>query len=187
MSVLPSIRRATRRMLAVPRIRRIALTVAARFPAVKRLGKAMLDDSPQAARRPAADIRPGRFFPDGQGRKLPIVVLVATGLQAGDAERLVHEVEIAQMTTGTFRPLFVVDTSELRPFRDRGYAVEHVMTQEGYAAVNPHDSYVEYLFSRTTAICRAYGAHAVVPLPPGDPTALSRPVLRLIGALPDGR
>lgn len=127
--------------------------------------------------------RPGRYFADDDARNLPIVVVVATGLQPGDAERLAREFERAQLLAGSFRPLFVIDTGEFAPFRSRGYVVERVMRRDELAAANPRDSYGEYLFSRLQSIAHDYGAASIVPLPAGDPGALSGPLTRLVGAI----
>ncbi len=127
------------------------------------------------------DIRPGRFFEPGRGRSLPVVVFVATGLAPGDAEVLAREVEAAQFTTGSFRPLFVVDGAEMRPFRAREMAVEHVMPREQFEATNPYDSWNEYLYGRVASIARSYRATSVVPLPPSGVGSLPPEVLRLAG------
>lgn len=134
--------------------------------------------------RPAAMLgfRAGRYFGDRGGRSLPIVVVVSTGLQDADAERLARTVEYAQVVTGSFRPLFVIDRGEFGPFRARGYIVERVMRPDELAAVNPADSYPEYLFDRVTAIAREYGAKSVVPLPAGALAETDAVLLRLIGA-----
>jgi hypothetical protein len=114
---------------------------------------------------PALDIHPGRFFAQDKGRQLPVVVVVATGMDVGDAERLAAAVERAQFLTGSFRPLFVVDSAEFAPFRTRGYAVERVMPVAAYAEVSPHDSYAEYLYGRVSSVARGYRAASVVPMP----------------------
>jgi len=127
------------------------------------------------------DIRPGRFFEPGRGRSLPVVVFVATGLCPGDAELLAREVEAAQFMTGSFRPLFVVDGAEMRPFRAREMAVEHVVPREQFEATNPYDSWNEYLYDRVASIARSYRATSVVPLPPSGVGSLPPEVLRLAG------
>jgi hypothetical protein len=128
------------------------------------------------------DITAGRYFVPGKGRTLPVVVLVATGLGPGDAEILADEVEHAQMTTAGFRPLCVIDSSELAPFRARGFAVERVMPEAAFAQVNPHQSWADYVYERVASIAQGYRAASVVPLPPGRPDALPRTLLRLVGA-----
>lgn len=183
MSALGRARRAARRVLAYPAVRRMSLEVVAKAPVVKQWGNAVLGPPPARARHGRIDIRPGRFFAGDLGRTLPVVALVATGLGPGDTEVLAHEVELAQMTTGSFRPLFVVDSGELAPFRTRSFAVEVLMTPESYEAVNPHDSYDAYLHERVEQIAHGYRVAAVVPLPPGR-LDLPRPLLRLVGTLP---
>lgn len=131
--------------------------------------------------RGPVDIRPGRLFAPGEGRDLPIVVIVATGMEDGDAEPLARAVETAQAMTGSFRPLFVVDGSDLDPFRSRQFAVEHVVPEAEFTDLNPDDSWFEYLFDRVAGIARSYRAQSVVPLPAGAPDAVADHLLRLVG------
>lgn len=127
------------------------------------------------------NIRAGRFMDDEARRQLPIVVIVATGRGSANAERLAATVERAQVLAGSFRPLFVIDHGMFAPFRMRGFAVEHVMSESAFAAVRPHDSYAEYVYGRVASITRSYGARSVVPV---DAGGLSDPEsLRLIGAV----
>lgn len=160
-------------------LRRMLLRALRRSPAAVRVARLLTDDE-VTDHRPMG-IRPGRYFDGVDARALPVVVIVATGLHDGDAERLAHEFERAQMMTGTFRPLFVIDSAELGPFRRRGYAVEHVLRPEELGELCPGDSYSEYLFMRVQSIARRYGASSVVPLPSGAPAALSGPMARLVG------
>lgn len=185
MRIVGSVRRAGRRFVSYPPVRRRAAAIAERFPAARSLGNAVLG-APPAGRKKlrTMDIRPGLMFTEVQGRRLPIVVVVCTGTAPGDTERLADTVERAQLTTGTFRPLFVVDSGELAPFRRRSYAVEAVMPEAAYRALNPHDAYSEYLYTRVTDIATAYGTRSVVPLTPDVLDALPPHVLRLLGAIP---
>jgi len=183
-SGLGRVRRAVRRVLAVPAVRRRAAALANRMPSIRAIGNAVLGVPPATTRRPVLDIRPGRmFWGDLQGRRLPIVVVVAVGLEPGNGETLALEIEQAQLATGTFRPLVVVDGGELAPFRRRGFAVEAVMSEDAYAQVNPQDAWSEYLFERVNAIVRAYGATSVVPWTATGWQGTPRHVLRLLGAL----
>jgi hypothetical protein len=132
---------------------------------------------------PAMGFRPGRYFADDGARRLPVVVIVATGMGEGDAETLAREFEHAQMMTGSFRPLFVIDNADFTPFRSRGFVVERVMRADELRVANPHDSHGEYLFSRLRSITRDYGAVSVVPIPPGAADSLKGTMARLVGAL----
>lgn len=179
------LRRAGRRLLSRPAVRRRAAALADRVPWLRSAGNAVLGPPPSSGRRATLDIRPGRMFHGAtQGRRLPIVVVVCLGTGPGDAELLAAAVERVQLTTGSFRPLFVVDGAELSPFRTRGYAVEAVMDRDAYARVNPQDAHSEYVFERVSAICAAYGARGVVPITPAALTATPEHVLRLLGAIP---
>lgn len=159
-----------------------------RVPGARALARALLADEiggarTRAARRgavPPMDIRPGRFFTGDRGRTLPVIAIVALGANPGDAEKLADTVERAQYLTGSFRPLLVVDGGELAPFRARGFAVEHVMSEAAFRALNPEDSYNEYVLHRVGSIVSDYRALAALPVPPdgGDPFQL-----RLIGAV----
>lgn len=185
MSARSRVRRVGHRVLAQPLVHRTALRVAARLPAIKGVGRALLGTPPAKKRRTKAlDIRPGRMFTEVQGRRLPVVVLVALGHDVDGLELLADRVERAQLTTGSFRPLFVVDRGVFAPFRSRNYAVEVVMDEAAYREVNPHDAYGEYLFERVEAIASAYGARSVVPLGPEVLVAAPDHVLRLVGAVP---
>jgi hypothetical protein len=158
---------------------KVIVAAARRLPGGQLLLSALAEEIRPTPR--PMDIRPGRFFEPGRGRTLPVVVFVATGLAAGDAEVLAREVEAAQFTTGSFRPLFVVDGAEMRPFRSRELAVEHVMPRGQFEVTNPYDSWNEYLFDRVASIARSYRATSVVPLPPGRAVALPPELLRLAG------
>lgn len=131
------------------------------------------------------DIRAGRYVDDRARRDLPIVVIVATGSESVDCDGLAAAVEQAQVLTGSFRPLFVVDHGAFAPFRARGFAVEHVMSESSFTAVRPHDTYADYLYRRVASITRSYGAQSVVPLNAGD--QLDPRSLCLIGAVPPSR
>lgn len=128
-------------------------------------------------------IRPGRTLTGRAARTLPVVVIVATQLGPGDADRIARRVEHAQMMTGSFRPLFVIDNADFAPFRSRGFVVERVMRAEELASFNPDDSHAEYVFSRVRAIARDYGASSVVPLTPDALDSLPQSLTRLIGAV----
>lgn len=181
-------RRLALEFLARPGVRRNVQKVTTRFPAVLTVGRTILgvpqtSGGGSAARRRIPRVRPGRFFTDGRGEKLPIVAFVAIGLNPGDAEVLAGAVEGAQVTTAGFRPLMIIDTGEFAPFRARGYVAEHVMPADRYALVNPHDAYSEYLLDRVSAIVKGYGVKSVVPLPPGNPDVIPAYLLRLVGTL----
>lgn len=178
------LRRAGRRVLAVPQVRRRAIALADRMPALRSVGNAVLGPTGKSTKRRTLDIRPGRMFTgEKQGRRLPIVIIVALELQPGDAVRLAERVERAQLTTGTFRPLVVVDTGELGPFRTRGYAVETLMPRTSYERVNPHDAHTEYVYERVRQLSVDYGARAVIPMDRSALDQMPDPVLRLIGAI----
>lgn len=171
----------TRRL---PFHRRVRRAIAVRFRSTwlgRRLAAVLIPPELDAGYQ--MSLRPGRYFADAEARTLPIVVIVATGLRPGDTELLAQEFERAQLLAGSFRPLFVIDTAEFGPIRSRGYVVERVMRPDELAAVNPRDSYGEYLFTRLSSIVHDYGAASVVPLPPGNPAALSGPLSRLVGAI----
>lgn len=107
-------------------------------------------------------IRAGDHFLGKSARKLPIVVVFAQDLDEGDAERLASEVESAQISARSFRPLFVIDTAEFAPFRQRGYVVERVMPKGELAAANPHDDHELYIKSRLEMIVHRYGTSLTV-------------------------
>jgi len=188
MSLRNEVRRLGRRLLAVPQVRRAGVAVARRSPALKSLGRRALGvragtSTKKRAGKPRIDIRSGNMHLPGQGSRWPIVVVAALGLAPGDTERLAATVERAQLTSGRFRPLFLVDSGELAPFRSRNYAVETVMAQAMYARVNPQDSYAEYVYERTASIVSAYGARSVVPMSMETLDSMPGTVLRLMGAL----
>jgi hypothetical protein len=137
----------------------------------------------KSGQRTAMSFRPGRYFAGESARRLPVVVIVATGLGEEDTEGLAREIERAQMLAGSFRPLFVVDTAQFSPFRSRGYAVERVMTAGELAAANPLDSYGDYLFDRVRSIARDYSASSVVPIPAESAGAMHGLTARLVGAV----
>lgn len=155
-----------------------------RSPMAVRVAHAVAGISPAEieARRPMR-FRPGRYFDDADARDLPIVVFVATGVSGEEADLLGRQVEHAQMMTGSFRPLFVVDQADFAPFRSRGYVVERVMDAEELARANPFDSHAEYVFGRVRSIARDYGAISVVPVPAGAVAAMDGVALRLVGAV----
>lgn len=179
---------ATPRTGAYYRLRTRVVKALRHVPGLRALARAVLADEIASLRngvnvrdgaRPL-DIGPGRFFAEGKGRTLPVVVIVATGMADDDAEQMAAAVERAQYFTGSFRPLFVIDCTRFIPFRSRGYGVEHVMPREQYAEANPRESYEEYLFGRVTSIVRAYRASSVVPL--GSQVVSDALLVRLIGA-----
>jgi hypothetical protein len=131
------------------------------------------------AGRPPMDIRPGRHLAGGAARNLPTIVIVAQGLGDGDAEKLAGDIEQIQISTRSFRPLFVIDNADFAPFRQRGYVVERVMPADELAAVNPGDDHGEYVRSRIAAITRIYRAASVVPLPTGGQSDMHDPLVRL--------
>lgn len=186
MSIVGRVRRVLARVPGASRAYRGALDRVRALPADHPVRRAAVraNRAGRTARTGPLDITPGRYFVPGKGRTLPVVVVVATGLGPGDAERLADAVEHAQMTTAGFRPLFVVDVADFAVFRARGYAVEHVVPEERFALVNPHQAWSDYLFERVRSIAHAYGASAVVPLPPGRPDALPAPLMRLVGTVP---
>lgn len=171
--------RAKIRGRASRRVPQLIVAISRRLPVGTPLLEALADLVRPVPR--AVDIQPGRFYEPGRGRTLPIVIFVSTGMAEGDSEELARKVELAQVMTGSFRPLFVVDSSELRPFRTRQHAVEHIMPREEFEALNRHDSWTEYLHERTASIARAYRATSVVPLPRGGVGQVSDEMLRLVG------
>lgn len=167
------------RARASRRLPLLIVAVCRRLPAGTLLLEAVAD-LVRPVPRPA-DIHPGRFFELGRGRTLPIVLFVATGMAEGGSDEIARRVELAQAMTGSFRPLFLVDGTELRPFRIRQYAVERIMPREEFEALNPYDSWAEYLYERTASIARSYRATSVVPLPCGGAERVPDEMLRLVG------
>jgi hypothetical protein len=133
---------------------------------------------------PPMGIRSGKHLAAAERRKLPIVVIVAQGLGDGDAEKLARQIEEMQLFTRSFRPLFVIDSAEFAPFRQRGYVVERVMPADELAAVNPGDDHGEYVRSRIAAITRIYRAASVVPFPTGGQSDLPDLLVRLADVIP---
>ncbi len=169
-------------------LRKIAIAVLGRSPRAMAVARALVPrrGARRVGRRGGSsgvrlNIRAGRYVDDSARQELPIVVIVATGDRAADAERLAASVERAQVLTGSFRPLFVIDHGWFTPFRTRGYAVEHVMSESAFAAVRPHDLYSDYVFRRVASVTRSYGARSVVPV--ADDGVLDPESLRLIGAV----
>ncbi|GEK17148.1 hypothetical protein CPE01_08810 [Cellulomonas persica] len=180
--------RAARRVLAFPAARRVVVAVGRRAPRVKDAGKVLLGVEAGGSRhlhgKPRVDIRGGHMLLPHQGRRWPIVLVVALGLEPGDTEVVADAIERVQLTTGRFRPLFLVDSGQLGPFRSRSYAVETVMPRAMYACVNPQDSYGDYLADRTQSIVHAYGVRSVVPVSVAALRDGVRPdELRLLGQL----
>lgn len=188
MGMRSGLQRAGRRLVAYPRVRAAAVAVGRRFPAAKQLGRRVLGIRAGSERFGSGgariDIRGGLMTLAAQSRTWPIVVFAALDLSPGDTEVVADAVERAQLTSGRFKPLFLVDSGELAPFRVRNYAVETVMAERMYTLVNPQDSYPEYVYERTESIAAAYGVRAVVPLSiealRAQPTTY---LLRLVGAL----
>jgi|GEM_PF-4828373 len=48
------------------------------------------------------------------------------GMTPGDVEEAIEAIEQRQVRSRDFTPVFVTDSSDLAPFRDRGYVVEYV-------------------------------------------------------------
>ncbi|WP_129662637.1 hypothetical protein [Phytoactinopolyspora endophytica] len=165
--------------------RRVAGRLLRRSPVAMRVARRLAGTGKagSSAGGTSMGFRPGRYFVQDGARKLPVVVIVATGLGEGEAEGLAREFEYAQMMTGSFRPLFVIDSADFAPFRGRGYVVERVMRAEELSAASPGDSHSEYIFSRLRSIASDYGASSIVPLPEGTAGALRGPTARLVGAL----
>lgn len=109
-------------------------------------------------------IRAGRYFTDKKARRLPIVILVATGLREEDAEALAREIERAQLMTASFRPVFVIDSADFTPFRRRGYVVERVMPADEFRSIAPTHAYLEYLTTRLETVLREYRAISIIPI-----------------------
>jgi len=190
MTVKGQVQKTARRLLAYPSIRRVAVGVGRRAPGLKELGRSVVgtqagtSSKKRRFKRPAIDIRGGHMLLEHQGQYWPIVVFVALDLEPGDTELVADAVERAQLTSGQFKPLFLVDSGQLGPFRSRSYAVETVMPRAMYARVNPQDSYGDYLAERTSSIVTAYGARSVVPLSIASVRAGIAPdELRLVGQL----
>jgi hypothetical protein len=164
-------------------VRRIAGIARGRSLRAVRLAGSAASAAASIGRQPMR-IRAGRHFIDSRARRLPIIVIVASGLGDGAAEDLAQEVERTQLSTRSFRPLFVVDSADFAPFRRRGYVVERVMPVDELAAVNPGDDYDEYLYSRVSAIARLYHVASVVPVPSGSLDNLRGSLIRLVGTIP---
>lgn len=153
--------RASTRPPGARKARRITRIAKSRLSRVRWTLRSLLPASARGRCLPLR-IRAGHHFTDEKARGLPIVVIVAQGLGEGAAEDLAREVGAVQVSTRSFRPLFVIDGADFAPFRQRGYVVERIMRPEGLAAVNPADDYGEYLDTRIAAIARGYRAAAVV-------------------------
>lgn len=164
-------------------MRRVAGIARGRSIRTVRLAGSAASAAASIGRQPMR-IRAGRHFTDRRARRLPIVVIVAAGLSDGAAEDLAREVERTQLSTRSFRPLFVIDSADFAPFRRRGYVVERVMPAGELAAVNPGDDYDEYLYSRVSAIARLYQVASVVPVPSGSLDNLRGSLIRLVGTIP---
>ncbi|NED94085.1 hypothetical protein G1H11_02045 [Phytoactinopolyspora alkaliphila] len=165
-------------------LRAKAATALRGSPLARRVAYAVVGLDREGTQGTPMGFRPGRYFTDVEARHLPVVVIVVIGFEGDATERLAREIESAQMLTGSFRPLFVIDTPHFGPFRSRGFAVERVMRAEELAAANPLDSYGDYLFDRVRSIARDYGASSVVPVPAEAADSMRGLTARLVGAMP---
>jgi hypothetical protein len=162
------------------RLGRVLRSRSARAARAVRSWTAAVTDAPP----PPMGIRPGRHLTAAEARELPIIIIVAEGLGDGGAEKLAGEIEKIQLSTRSFRPLFVIDNADFAPFRQRGYVVERVMPAAELDAVNPGDDHGEYVRSRVAAISRSYRAASVVPIPATGPDDVRDPLMRLAEAIP---
>ncbi|QFG70022.1 hypothetical protein [Ornithinimicrobium pratense] len=65
--------------------------------------------------------------------RLPVVGVLATGLEDARAEQLLADVADLQRATGSFRPVLVLDRPVFAAARRHGYVVEHVVPEREWA------------------------------------------------------
>lgn len=66
--------------------------------------------------------------------RLPVVGVLATGLDDARAEQLIADLAALQRETGSFRPVFVLDRPVFAAGRGLGYVVEHVVPEREWAS-----------------------------------------------------
>lgn len=66
--------------------------------------------------------------------RLPVVGVLAMGLDDTQAEQLLADLAELQRATGSFRPVFVLDRPVFAAARRLGYVVEHVVSEREWAS-----------------------------------------------------
>jgi hypothetical protein len=98
----------------------------------------------------------GRRLADVEAAGIPVVLVVAIGLDAQLLQRLVDDVAAAQYLTVGFRPLFLTDSDDFAPLRRHGYLVEHVMARDDWSAVAEAADWGDYLRDRIALLRETY-------------------------------
>lgn len=165
--------RAVRRSEAYLALRRSALVRARRSPAVRRTYGAWARFL--ASRRVPAPVPlpAGAAFPEGHGLELPIVVVLALGLEEGQLAAVAGHLQQEQVLSAAFRPVLVVDRPAFGPLRDCGYACEQLLPEERYPALGLGTPWADYVAGHVRRIVATYGARRVVPVGPYDAGGLT--------------
>lgn len=166
------IRRTAQRLRQTPQYtaaRRRTVRALRRSDLVQRAVAAISPSPPAPATSPRRAVQPlrlpaGAGFPAGHGRRLPIVVVLALGLDAELVPGLLAGLRREQVLSGAFRPVVVADCPVLQHVRGHGWVCEVLLDRQEWERLHPGQSWHAYVREHVRRVVRTCGASAVVPL-----------------------
>lgn len=115
-----------------------------------------------------APMHPGHVTgPDAS--RLPVVLVLATGLGTPEVEQLLAQVADLQRRHPSFRPLLVLDRPDFAAAREHGYVVELVLSPDAWASGSYGEgAYEDYLGRRLAALTEHYRVWHLARVARGD-------------------
>jgi hypothetical protein len=101
-------------------------------------------------------VRPGRHLPKGQERHVPVVMLVALGLDAAELEASVEAIAWQQTLHMSFVPLFVTDVADSRVFRRHEYLYEYIPSFADWGGFNEPELWPGFVGERLEELVDVY-------------------------------
>jgi hypothetical protein len=104
------------------------------------------------------------------GDTLPVLLVLAVGLDADDLAAWAEELAAQQVLTASFRPYWLTDSADLALVRRYGWVVDTIMARDRWARLGVSGDYDDYLRRRVTTAARVLDA-PVLPLSGAPPTS----------------
>ena len=99
--------------------------------------------------------------------KMPVILVLAHEIDENELDSLVGKIVDAQ-GKGRFRPIFLIGSTNLKPFRTHNYLAEYAMPESSWVSTERTISYEFYLQKRIGTLLDSYAPDKVVKIKSQD-------------------
>ena len=112
-----------------------------------------------------------RSTPGISPNKMPVILLLADELDEDELNDLISKIADAR-SESRFRPIFLISSTNLKPFRTHNYLAEYAMPESSWVKADNHLTYDAYTQKRIATLLKAYAPDKVVKIKGQDIASL---------------